>query len=693
MSSNVAAAGTLAGNRRWIFSGFNLVLLGLVAWPMAMRLSKTGWTVTGVILFALFLFLLAQVVYGFTLAVTGWWLIRHGGDPVRVNLTLPPDGGAGELPATAIVMPIYNEDVSRVFQGIRVMYESLEKTGKGGTFDFFILSDTTDPNHWIAEEKAWFDLCQQVRGFGRIYYRKRHHQQHNKSGNIADFCRRWGTKYQCMIVLDADSVMSGPTFVRLASLMEHNPRAGIIQTTTKIALGRSLFQRINQFACHAYLPLFVAGTNYWQLDSANYYGHNAIIRIKPFMQYCAMPELPQASPLGRRILSHDTVEAAFMRRAGHEVWSDYDLGGSYEESPPHLLASLQRDRRWCHGNLQHLWLLFAPGLAGPSRLNILIGIMAYASSPLWLLFLGLSAWVFAGNHFNAEAGLVFACVMGLLLLPKFLAASLLSTSSEPVNAAGGRIRIFMNVIAETISSMVLAPILMLFYTQFVWASFFGTAIGWGRQKRSDDAGPSWGDLAAVHLGYTLIAILLGVLAAWRAPAILPGLLMVLIGPIVAIPFSRLLASNRLGLASQRRGWFLVPEETLPPWELQQMFKATEPPVNPNSSTLDHAPDFGLLQAVLDPYLNAIHVSLLREKSHVSLRTYEQMNMMTDRLLLEGPLALTLMEKRMLLWDADAMLALHQKLWCSPATYLHEWWQKAFQVYNEANARKILHRSP
>ena len=412
---------SLARERRWGFVSFNLILVWLGAMLMALRVSENGWMFGGLMLFVLFVGLLAQAVYGFTLALTGWWLLRHGGDPARLNRTLPLNAVPDRLPATAIVMPICNEDVSRVFQGLRVMYESVQATDRGDTFDFFILSDTSDSTSGSPRKRPGLS-CAQVQGFGRIFYRKRRRPLHHKSGNLADFCRRWGAQYRCLMVLDADSVMTGAAIVRLASLMAANPQVGIIQTHSKLALGRSLFQRINQFACQAYGPLLVAGANFWQLDNANFYGHNAIIRLQPFMKFCAMPELPPSGGLGTRILSHDTVEAAFMRRAGYEVWSAYDLAGSYEESPPHLLASLQRDRRWCHGNLQHLWFLFAPGLTACSRVNILLGIMAYVSSPLWLLFLLLSPLLFIGGHPPVAGGLLFAYVMGLLLAPKFLGA-------------------------------------------------------------------------------------------------------------------------------------------------------------------------------------------------------------------------------------------------------------------------------
>ncbi len=671
----------LVGERRWGFFIFNLVLLCLGAALMAMRVSAGGWTVGSVVLLALFVVLLAPVVYGFTLAVTGWWLLRQGGDPLRINHTLPPEVPTDPLPPTAIVMPICNEDVNRIFQGLRVMYQSLSATGQGNAFDFFILSDSTDLNLWIAEEKAWFELCQQVGGFGRIFYRKRRRPLHHKSGNIADFCRRWGTTYRYAIVLDADSVMTGATCVRLASLMEANPRAGIIQTNPKLALGRSLFQRINQFAAQVYGPLFAAGANFWQLDNANYYGHNAIVRLKPFITYCALPELPKSGALGTRVLSHDTVEAAFMRRAGYEVWSAYDLAGSYEEAPPHLLASLQRDRRWCHGNLQHLWFLFAPGLTTPSRLNILIGLLAYLSSPLWVLFLVLSPLLFTTGMATARGGLLFAYVMSLLLAPKLLGAQRLISATPPLKIIRRRLTILRDVIAETIYSVILAPILMLFYTQFVWASFFGGEAAWGRQKRTDDLGPSWSDLAAAHLGHTVLAVTTGALVAWLAPAMLPWLLLVLLGPIVAMPFSRLLASNLLASASRHAGWFMVPEETCPPWELQQVLKPFASSASRFPPLLELTEDFGLLQAVLDPGLNAIHVTLLHERSHVPVRTREYLADLANRLLRDGPQALTPLEKRTLLWDTQAVLSAHRQLWRSPVPHVHGWWQAAFRIYN------------
>jgi membrane glycosyltransferase len=688
---------TLAFRRRFILACVVIFLVILAGLPMARTLSHGGWTILKAGFFALFIILLMQVIFSSVVAVIGWWKLRRGPDPAQI--TSPPqlDDIATNLPATAIVMPIYNEDSNRVFQGLRTMYLSLQQTGRGGAFDFFILSDTSDTNCWISEEKAWFELCKQVQGFGRIFYRKRRVQLHHKSGNIADFCRRWGANYRYMIVLDADSVMTGSIFVRLVALMEERPWTGIIQTMTRSILGQSLFQRMDQFAAYVYRPIFAAGAAFWQLGDATFWGHNAIIRLKPFMHHCAMPELPEIGPLGRQILSHDTIETALMRRSGYEVWQVNDLKGSYEEGPPHLLASLKRDRRWCHGNLQHVWFLFERGLRTVSRFNILMGIMAYANSPLWFASLVLGVFVAmqkevavqpGGANSVIVSGILYACIMALLLLPKFLGATLLMQSPEKLKKSGNRARVALGVVAETIYSMILAPVLMLFYTRFVLASLCGFKVGWGSQIRSDETGPSWGAWFAVHWANTVFALAAAALVAWRIPSLLLWMSPVLIGPILAIPFSRFTASRGLGLRAKAGGWFVTPEEAEPPTELEHMAEPFILPAHPFFRVKEYASDYGLLQAVLDPYINAIHVSLLRQRTEAGQRTREYMTLLADKLLLDGPFVLTLAEKRTLLWDADAMFTMHQKLWSSPASHLHEWWQAAFRHYVESRALSI-----
>src|SRR5580704_14605153 len=316
--------------RRFVFFSSVFGLTSLATWFVADLYWRELEGLSGleIVLLALFVPLFAQISVGFCTAFAGFYVINRGGDSSRITASSPP-GAEPRLASTAIVMPIYNEDVSRVFEGLRVVYTSVQQTPGADLFDFFILSDSNQPNQWIREEVAWAELCKQVGGFGKIFYRKRRQPINKKAGNVADFLRRWGRRYRYMVVLDADSIVNGAT----------------------------LYARLQSFANRLYSPLFLAGLNYWQQGDGNYWGHNAIIRVQPFMAHCALPDLPGSEPFGGRILSHDFVEAALMRKAGWAVWLAQDLDGTYEEGPPTVIDNAKRDRRWCQGNLQHTWLL------------------------------------------------------------------------------------------------------------------------------------------------------------------------------------------------------------------------------------------------------------------------------------------------------------------------------------------------
>ncbi len=218
------------------------------------------------------------------------------------------------------VPPIFNEDPQRVFARLRAIWQSLDETGNAGQFELFILSDTRDPVLWMEEQLRWYRLCEDFGAHGRIFYRNRESNLGRKSGNIEEFCRRWGSRYRYLIVLDADSLISGRTLLRMVELMEAHPRVALIQSPPVPVNQTSLFARILQFASSLYGSVFVAGAAWWQLGESNYFGHNAIIRIAPFMRYCGLPKLSGREPFGGEILSHDFVEAALLRRAGWEVW-------------------------------------------------------------------------------------------------------------------------------------------------------------------------------------------------------------------------------------------------------------------------------------------------------------------------------------------------------------------------------------
>ena len=331
------------GRRLFFFFSAALGLAVINTWLFADLLLRLDWTNWHSILLALFFILSFAVSFGCLHAVYGFFVLRFGD---RGRITAMNEWQSLDISdvSTAIVVPIYNEDVVRVYEGIRVMWESLKRTGQLKSFDFFILSDSTDPGKWVQEETRWFEMARELGGLGQIHYRRRTINREKKSGNIRDFCNAWGSRFRYMIVLDADSVMTGTTLVSMVKLMEANPTAGLIQTVPGLINNESLFGRLQQFASRLFGPIFTSGLNYWVQDGGNYWGHNAIIRVDPFMHNCDLPTLPGKKPFGGHILSHDFVEAALIRRAGWTVYMLPDLEGSYEESPPSLIDLATRDR-------------------------------------------------------------------------------------------------------------------------------------------------------------------------------------------------------------------------------------------------------------------------------------------------------------------------------------------------------------
>ncbi|MFH1499527.1 MAG: glucans biosynthesis glucosyltransferase MdoH [Verrucomicrobiota bacterium] len=687
--------------RRTLVATLVLLLTGPAVLLMAdlhWRAGFDGWKGAHL---ALFTILFTLIAFGATQALIGFFM-RGRHDPCRITKTLSSEDEQADVTApTAVVMPICNEDPARVFEGVRVIYESLRATGQIASFDFFLLSDSGNPNRWIEEEASWQALIRQLDARGRIFYRKRRVNTNKKSGNLADFCRRWGRRYRYMLVLDADSIMTGSAIVKLVRLMEKNPGTGIIQTVPRLVNGETVFARLQQFASRLYGPVFARGLSYWQLGEANYWGHNAIIRLAPFIEHCSLPDLPGSEPFGGRILSHDYVEAALMRRAGWAVWLAPSLEGSYEECPANLIDFAKRDRRWLQGNLQHAWLLAAKGLHAVNRLHLALGILAYLASPLWFAFLVVTtiiAWQLSSTglellpvdnsfarylplSFTAQALALLAGTLGLLFLPKVLALLDLARWPGAARGFGGWPRVVGGVLIETVAFTLIAPVLMLFHTKFIALTLLGRGVAWIAQRRGQEGEPDWREVILTHSGQTVLGLL------WAAVAIIvnPGLAVwmapILAGLVLSIPVSLVTGQLVAGKRIQSCGLFSTPEETVPPPELVRLADLVERCRRHPPPLAELADDHGLLQAVLDPYVNAVHVALLREKDSTSRASETRFAALRTTLLRKGPAALTTKDKNALLVDAESMSEIHMELWSAPPSELAEWWRVAIRHYN------------
>ena len=505
------------------------------------------------------------------------------------GMPLPPRHPTPALTTrTALLMPIYNEAPSRIFAGMQAIYEALEAIGALEPFDFFLLSDTTDPDVWLEEERSFLELRRRTGGETRVFYRHRSHNTRRKAGNIADFCQRWGAQYDHMVILDADSLMTGETLVRLAAAMEAQPEVGLIQTLPLVVNRHTLFARAQQFAASIYGPVIAAGIAYWHLGDSSYWGHNAIIRTKAFMAHAGLPDLAGRPPFGGHILSHDFVEAALLRRAGWKVYLVPEITGSYEESPPSLIDFADRDRRWCQGNLQHSRIVLTRGLYWMSRLHLTIGIMSYLASLLWLVFIVLGFLLALQAHFlrpeyfpkgfalfptwpvfdPERAVWLFVGTMAVLIAPKGFGYLLLCQDRQRTRRCGGWLRAGMSVLLETFLSTLIAPVMMVMQTAVVLGIVTGRDVGWKTQRRDDGSIP----LRAIvrrHLPHTLFGVVLTGAAYAVSPPFLIWMSPVVLGLLLAIPVSSATGRPQLGRALRRLGLLVTPEETEPPAVLER----------------------------------------------------------------------------------------------------------------------------
>ncbi len=545
------------GLRRVFVFGSALGLGGIGIGVVADALSWHGWEPTEVAFLVLFGFLFTWMAFAFVSYCAGLWVLYREPD----DLGLTPDAPIPLLSQrTAVLMPICNEDVDGVAGRLDIMRQSLFATGQGARFDIFVLSDTRDAGAG-AREWAVFHAAQRFRDAPQVYYRRREFNIDRKAGNIADWVRAHGADYAHMVVLDADSLMSGDTLVRLAGGLERNPGVGLIQTAPRLINQTTLFARCEQFAARLYGQAAAAGMAWWSGAEANYWGHNAIVRTQAFAEAAGLPHLAGRGPFGGLIMSHDFVEAALLRRAGWAVHMAPRLEGSYEESPPTLMDTLDRDRRWCQGNIQHAALLTAPGLHWINRFHLLRGVLSYTIAPIWCAMVAVGA-LMAATHSTVDEDdalvltLTFVATLVFLVLPKALAYGQAMNSGGLKRGFGGGWEAATSLVAETVMSTLLTPVVMVSHTLMVASVLVGYKSGWKSQRRSAHE-VSRAELLRRFAFHAVVGVALFAVMAWLSPSSLAMTGGAALSLILAGPLARYTARR----TPAKLGWlFHIPEE-------------------------------------------------------------------------------------------------------------------------------------
>jgi membrane glycosyltransferase len=560
--------------RRQIMVGLNVITYVLLLWGISRVLAAGGWTLVDMVLLVAFAIGSPWTVLGFWNAVVGLWLLHGARNPIG---KVAPFAGAADADTpletrTAILMTLRNEDPARAFLRLRTVKDSVDATGQGKQFAYFILSDTNNPAVAEAEEAAAEDWRQTLPDPDQVIYRRRTVNTGYKAGNLRDFCERWGNEYELMLPLDADSLMSGEAIVRLVRIMQAHPQLGILQSLVVGMPSSSAFARIFQFGMRHGMRSYTMGQAWWVGDCGPFWGHNAMVRIKPFAEQCHLPILPGKPPLGGHVLSHDQVEATLMRRAGYEVRVLPEERGSWEENPPTMLEFIQRDVRWCQGNMQYIKLLDLPGLLPMSRFQLVWAILMFLGIPAWTLMIGLlpvAAWEARAieDYPTSLAVWLYIAFFVMYLSPKIAGLLDAVLTRGGVARYGGWLRFTASAAIELVFSFLQGAVSTIRTSIFMIGLIFGKSVTWSGQSR-DSHGISWSTAFSALWPQVLFGVIVCGALAVISPTVLLWSLPLTAGYLLAVPFGVITANPALGKAMQKMGLCGIPEDFDPPKEVR-----------------------------------------------------------------------------------------------------------------------------
>jgi membrane glycosyltransferase len=559
----------LAG-RRWLVFGLNLLSMVVLAGIMAALIAAHGWSIASAAFLGLFLLGLPWTMLGFWNAVIGFVIARLVRDAAAYTNPalrgLAPDAPIHTL--TAIGLCVRHEDVAAVTARLERMVCSIEQSGWARFFEFHVLSDSVRPEIVAAEETSFAALQARHPRPGFLAYRRRSANAGFKAGNLREFAERCQNRYDHMITLDADSIMSAAAMLRLVRAMQANPTLGILQTLVAGQPSTSAFTRMFQFGMRHAMRMQTIGSAWWQGPAGPYWGHNAIIRLKPFVEHCRLPVLPGRGPLSGHVLSHDQVEAALMRGAGYEVRVIADEFESWEENPPSLPDFIKRDLRWCQGNLQYLKLLRLPGLQPMGRFQLVNAIAMYIGAPAGLMMM-LAGLAMIGDrafaHSSFPAALAFGLyfiMLGIGFAPRLLGAFDALLRHGVGRAYGGPFHLGVGALLDMLFSLFLGPVMMLAQSLFVFGLMFGRRVVWEAQHRAGRAVPIreairglWPQTLFGVAGFALLEFVAPSVLPWALPSLLPCLL--------AAPFTCVTAGAVSGRIFVRHRLCAIPDEYSP----------------------------------------------------------------------------------------------------------------------------------
>jgi membrane glycosyltransferase len=564
--------------RRCVFATLAAASVAAVLVLAALSLAADGFDAVDILLLALFGMTTPLLGLTFASSVIGFFIMRFTDDPGTYVMPLAANAVSPSAIATstAIVMCVRNEATDRVVRNLQAMIADIAASGCANRFHVYVLSDTSTPDIVSAESEAFGELARRWAGRLPVTYRRRPANTGFKAGNIRDFLERWGANHDLMVILDADSYMPASGILRMVGIVEANPTLGILQSLVIGMPSTSAFARVNQFGMRLGMRSWTIGSTWWQADCGPYWGHNAVIRIAPFIEHCAIPVIPGSGLLSGYALGHDTIEAALMRRAGYEVrvLPEEDLG--WEENPPTLIEFVRRDLRWYQGTLQYFFFTRLPGLAVVTRFQLVISILMFLGSPAWIVILIVASVMLSATRLPfgfVDPGYGAALLTTVLVMWfSTKAAAVVDVLARPDlrRQYGGIFRFLVGVGVQMVFFLILLPIMWTAHGLFLAGLPLGRAIGWMGQVR-DDHSVSWSTALRNLWPQTLIGTACLMLLGIKQPGALPYVFVLwAIALLLAVPFCVVTSLPSVGLALARIGICRLPEETEPPIALETL---------------------------------------------------------------------------------------------------------------------------
>ena len=195
---------------------------------------------------------------------------------------------------------------------------------------------------------------------------------------------------------------------------------------------------------------------------------------------------------------------------------------------------------------------------------------------------------------------LFLISMFMLIFPKFLGMIIYLKNNKFKNI-GGFFGTVKSVLAEIAFSALIAPVMMVFQTKFVWEILTGQDVGWNTQSR--DGYTTWKEAFERHIGHTILGVLTTYVVYTQLPALFYWMLPVTLGLMLSIPLSVLSSYEGLGRFAFRHNWFVIPEEKHAP-EITLTVQKEAPVLQKQSKKR------GVLDVIEDNYLLQIHTLML-----------------------------------------------------------------------------------